>query len=84
MVMKQLAFLIGLLSPLGQGMVAHIANRAMSTVGKTLRQFVSKAKSRDFDVVDIRADGEKCSDNDPRLQRHGDRGGSFRAWPARP
>jgi hypothetical protein len=31
----------------------------VSTVGKALRQFVSKAKSRDFDVVDIRTDGEK-------------------------
>jgi hypothetical protein len=56
---KQLAFLIGLLSPLGQGMVAHIANRAVSTVGKALRHFVAKAKSRDFDVIDIRTDGEK-------------------------
>ena len=55
---KSIAFLVGVMKPLGLVMTSHLKDRSEGTVYKTLTAFLSKAKSRNFDVQIITTDGE--------------------------
>ena len=55
---KQLPFLIGVLDPLDLTLCVHLKNRGVDCVRDGLRAFHSTAKSRNFDVVVMRTDGE--------------------------
>ena len=55
---KQLAFLIGVLSPLGLNLCQHIKSRSFECVAHSVRTFISIAASRDFAVKEVRVDGE--------------------------
>jgi hypothetical protein len=58
MFVKQLPFLIGVLSPLGLAMCAHVKDRSIPVIAAALNDFVSSAKSRNFSISQIRTDGE--------------------------
>jgi len=55
---KKFAFLLGVFSPLGLGLIYFLRNRSESQEGTALRLMLAKAASRSFDVIDIRCDGE--------------------------
>ena len=55
---KQIPFLIGVLSPLGLNLCQHIKNRSFECVDYSVRTFLSIAASRDFAVKEVRIDGE--------------------------
>jgi len=55
---KQLAFLIRVLSPLGLNLCQHIKDRSFECVQHSVRTFISIAASRDFAVKEVRVDGE--------------------------
>lgn len=56
---KKIPFLLGVLIPLGLSLCVHLKRRAVSCVADGLRAFLSTAKSRSFDSVELRTDGEK-------------------------
>lgn len=58
MFVKEIPFLIGVLSPLGLTFCAPIRDRSSRSVSKELKSFVSNAFSRNFDIQEIRVDGE--------------------------
>jgi len=58
MFIRGLIFLIGVFVPLGLAVVRLLTNRTAQTVGAGLCSFLSIAKSRWFDTVTIRTDGE--------------------------
>jgi hypothetical protein len=55
---KKVAFLLGLFTPLGIGLVHFLRNRSEAQVGTALRLMLVKASSRTFDCIDLRYDGE--------------------------
>ena len=55
---NNVVFLMGILSPLGLLLVACLSGRSAAVVGKGLLSFLSLLKSRNFDVVTLRCDGE--------------------------
>jgi hypothetical protein len=58
MFIKKLPFLVGVLVPLNLTMCAHLKNRGVECVAVGIRSFINNAKSRNFDIVVLRADGE--------------------------
>jgi hypothetical protein len=58
MFIRDLIFLIGVFMPLGLVMACVLPNRAVEAVGSGLLSFLSAARSRWFDTVTVRADGE--------------------------
>jgi hypothetical protein len=57
---KKIPFLLGVLFPLGLSLCLHLKRRAVSCVASELRAFLSTIKSRNFDSVELRTDGEKA------------------------
>ena len=55
---KNLPFLLGQLIPLGLALCIPLKNRSAPLVAKAIRSFINTAKSRDFDCVQLRTDGE--------------------------
>ena len=55
---KTLPFLLGQLIPLGLAQCIPLKNRSALHVANAIRSFVNTAKSRDFDCVQLRTDGE--------------------------
>jgi hypothetical protein len=58
MFVKQLVFLIGVLTPLGLGLVQNLKDRSTPCVGAALRGMIQYAKSRHFDISELKTDGE--------------------------
>ena len=56
--MKNLPFLLGRLIPVGLAQSIPLKNRSTSLVANAIRSFINNAKSRDFDCVQLRTDGE--------------------------
>lgn len=57
---KRVAFLLGVLTPLGLGLVEFLRDRSVDSVETAVRIMLAKAASRSFDVLEIRCDGEKA------------------------
>eukprot|EP01033_Poteriospumella_lacustris_P009627 gene9628-6889_t len=55
---RGLPFLVAVLQPLGLTMCSHVKNRETSTLWAALQAMLAMAKSRGFDCVEFRADGE--------------------------
>jgi hypothetical protein len=55
---KKIAFLLGLFTPFGLGLVQFLRDRYESQVATALRLMLVKAASRFFDVVELHCDGE--------------------------
>jgi predicted lactoylglutathione lyase len=55
---KKLPFLLGELVPLGLALCTPIKTRAAAVIAAGIRSFINTAKSRDFDCVQLRTDGE--------------------------
>jgi Reverse transcriptase (RNA-dependent DNA polymerase) len=55
---KKLPFLIGQLVPLNLALCTPLKNRTAAIVAAGIRTFINTAKSRDFDCVQLRTDGE--------------------------
>jgi hypothetical protein len=55
---KRIAFLIGVLVPLGLAMCVHIKDRTFATVRDGINRFKALARGRGFDIVECRSDGE--------------------------
>lgn len=55
---KELPFLIDVMSPLGLVQCAPLVNRGTDSVGDALRKFVSTGAGRGSDVLEVRCDGE--------------------------
>ena len=55
---RKLPFLLGVLTPLGLALCIPLKNRSAPHVAKGIHSFIATAKSRDFDCVQIRTDGE--------------------------
>ena len=55
---KKIAFLLGVFTPLGLGLVHFLRDRSESQVATALRLMLAKAASRSFDVIELRCDGE--------------------------
>jgi hypothetical protein len=55
---NKIAFLLGVLTPLGQGLVAFLRDRSTDSVETADKKMLAKAASRSFDVLEIRCDGE--------------------------
>ena len=53
---KELAFLIRKLSPLGLGLVLYLKDRTTDSVSKGIRSFLNTAMSRSFECKEIRTD----------------------------
>jgi hypothetical protein len=51
---KKIDFLLGVLTPLGLGLVHFLRDRSESQVATTLRLMLAIAASRSFDVVELR------------------------------
>ena len=60
MFVEKIPFLLGVFSPLGLAMCCHLKNRSVAIVAKALQSFISLAKSRNFQTVETRVDGEKA------------------------
>ena len=58
MFLRELILLIGVFMPLGLVMVCLLPNRAVIAVGTGLLSFLTAARSRWFDTITIRTDGE--------------------------
>jgi hypothetical protein len=58
MFIKKIPFLLGVLIPLGLTLCAQIKNRTAAPVAAAIRKFISTAASRDFDILQLRIDGE--------------------------
>ena len=57
---KSLPFLLGELIPLGLALCIPLKNRSAAIVANGIRSFINTAKSRDFDCVQLRTDGESA------------------------
>ena len=57
---KRVAFLLGVLTPLGLGLVEFLRDRSVDSVETAAKIMLAKAASRSFDVLEIRCDGEKA------------------------
>ncbi len=57
---KKVAFLLGVLTPLGLGIVEFLRDRSIDYVETGVRTMLANAASRSFDVLEIRCDGEKA------------------------
>jgi predicted phage tail protein len=55
---KHLVFMLGVLTPLGLRMCYHLTDKGVDCVAEGLRLCVSAAASRDFDILEVRTDGE--------------------------
>lgn len=55
---KGLAFLLGIMAPLGLYQCVFLTDRGVESVGSGLQVFLNVAASRDFDIQEIRCDGE--------------------------
>ena len=55
---KRIPFLLGVLIPLGLTLCATLKDRATVSVAAALRQFIATVSSRNFDIVQLRIDGE--------------------------
>ena len=55
---KKIAFLLGVFTPLGLGLVHFLRDRSEAQVATALRLMLAKAASRSFDVIELRCDGE--------------------------
>ena len=55
---KSIAFILGVLTPLNYVLTSHLQDKSEATVYKALTAFISKAKSRNFDIQIITTDGE--------------------------
>ena len=54
---NKVAFLFGVFTPLGLGLVYFLRNRSEAQVGTALRRMLTKATSRSFDVIKLQCDG---------------------------
>lgn len=57
-VTKKNLFLVGVFTPLDMGVIEYLRDRGADCVGQAVQLFVALAKGRDFDVLEIRCDGE--------------------------
>ena len=57
---KRVAFLLGVLTPLGLGLVEFLRDCSVDSVEPVVKIMLAKAASRSFDVLEIRCDGEKA------------------------
>ena len=55
---KQMPFLLGELVPLGLALCTPAKDRTAAVIAAGIRSFINTAKSRDFDCVQLRTDGE--------------------------
>jgi Reverse transcriptase (RNA-dependent DNA polymerase) len=55
---KKLPFLLGELVPLGLALCTPTKNRTAAVIAAGIRSFINTARSRDFDCVQLRTDGE--------------------------
>ncbi len=60
MFVKKIAFLLGVLIPLGLGLIEFLRYRSTDSVKTVIKTMLAKAESRSFDVLEIRCDGEKA------------------------
>lgn len=58
MFVKEIPFLIAVFSPLGLTVCSHLKDRGIHSVGRALKSFIGHAHSRNFDIQEIRVDGE--------------------------
>lgn len=58
MFIKQLAFLIGVLSPLGLGIVQHLKDKGVDCVSSALKGMMNFVSSHQFKIVEVKTDGE--------------------------
>ena len=56
---KKIAFLLGVLTPLGLGIVEFLRDRSADSTETAVRIMLAKAASRSFDVLELRCDGKK-------------------------
>jgi hypothetical protein len=59
-IVKKVAFLLGVLTPLGLGIVELLRDRPVDSVETGVCTMLAKAASRSFDVFKIRCDGEEA------------------------
>jgi len=57
---KRMAFLLGVLTPLGLGLVEILRNRSVDSIKTVVKIILAKAASHFFDALVIRCDGEKA------------------------
>ena len=57
---KEMAFLLAIIAPAAYIMVIHCRNKTVDLISRGIKYFIAKCKSRNFDVVNIVADGEKA------------------------
>lgn len=58
MFIKGMPFVVAVLSPLGLVMCVPVSDRSTSAIAKALKSIISHGRSRDFDIREVRADGE--------------------------
>ena len=69
---KKLPFLLGIVKPLGLVLTAFIGDRSLPTIATTLNKFITRVKSRDFDIQALHSDGEGAIQSMiPELQSQG-------------
>ncbi len=56
--MNKIAFLLGILTPLGLGLIEFLRDRSTDSVETAVKTMMAKAASISFDVLEIRCDGE--------------------------
>jgi hypothetical protein len=57
---KRVDFLLGVLTPLGLGLVEFLRDRLVDLIETAVKIMLAKAASRSFHVLEIRCDGEKA------------------------
>ena len=58
--MKKIAFLRGVLTPLGLCFIRFLRDRSTDLVKTAVKTMLAKAASISFDVLEIRCDGERA------------------------
>ena len=81
---KSIAFILGVLTPLNYVLTSHLQDKSEATVYKALSAFISKAKSRNFDIQIITTDRRRNQSTDTGIAISRNRSGSSRTWCSRP
>jgi len=57
---KRVAFLLGVLTPLGRGLVEFLRNRSVDSIKTVVKIMLYKAASRSLDALEIQCGGEEA------------------------
>lgn len=69
---KEISFLVGVTAPMGLIMCTHLKDETAPTTAAGVKLFISKAKSRDFDVTTVHTDpGKELAAMQPTLDQMG-------------